>query len=472
MLACNAQIEGLQAGELAIWGPMWYKTGVMKPEKKLLEGMAITSLITLMVAINILRPTPISLAALAACTILVALVVRRLLASPNPPRLAFSPSAPSMPPNWMRRSENPEELTDKLFSVVQDIMVDLGEEGKAVNEMKMRRELRRRLGEAVQETIGPPVVGQIIEATIVLSDLRGFSVMTQGCSACEVVDMLNRYYARMCEIIYRYGGRVDKFMGDSIMAIFGAPVSRRKEIEQALCCAAEMQMAMDSFNRENEKLGMPKLYMGIGINTGKVVAGQIGSNLHSEYTVIGDGVNLASRIEAYTLRGQILLSESTYERVKDLIRVDKPFYVFVKGKSEPVPLYELISIREPYNLQVPDREARRNVRVDVNLPFEFQVCEGKRVRPDTYGGRILNISSGGMFASTFAFVETYSNIKFRLKANFIGVESNDIYGTILNAEKNAELYEMNVEFTIIGPEDRSVITEMVERIVRSSFPLS
>lgn len=434
--------------------------------------MAITSLMTVLLAINILRPSSLSLAALAACTILIALVVRRLLASSNPPRSALSSFASPIPNHWRKTKNDPEKLTDSLVSVMQEIITDVHEEGKNLDGSKMRQELQRRVGAVVQEVMGFQMGGQIIEATILLSDLRGFSVMTEGCSAPEVVDMLNRYYARMCEIIYRYGGKVDKFMGDSIMALFGAPGDMRKEIEHALCCAAEMQIAMEGFNKENEKLGMPRLYMGIGINTGKVVSGKMGSHLHSEYTVIGNEVTFASRIEAHTLRGQILMSQNTYERVRDLIRVHEPIYVSVKGKSEAVPLYELISIGHPYNLQVPDREARGSLRVDVNIPFEFQVCEGKLVRPDTHEGHILNISSGGMFASTFVHVEPYANIKFRLQANILGVQSDDIYGTILNSERNAELYEMNVEFTTIGPKDRNEIREMVDRIVRSSFPPS
>jgi len=444
----------------------------MKAEKKFLEGMAITSLMTVLLAINILRPSSLSLAALAASTILVALVVRRLLATSNTPRSALSSFAPPILNYWTKTNNDPEKLTERLVSVVQDLVTGIREEGKNLDGSEMRQELQRRVGEVVQEAMGFQMGGQIIEATILFSDLRGFSVMTQDCSAPEVVDMLNRYYTRMCEIIYSHGGKVDKFIGDSIMALFGAPGGMRKEIEHALCSAAEMQIGMEDFNAENEKLGMPKLYMGIGINTGKVVAGKMGSNLHSEYTVIGNEVTFASRIEAHTLRGQILMSQNTYERVRDLIRVDEPICVSIKGKSEPVPLYELVSIGDPYNLQVPDREVRRSLRVDVNIPFEFQVCQGKLVCPDTHEGRILNISSGGMFASTFIRVEPYSNIKFRLQPNVLGVQSDDIYGTILNSERNAELYEMNVEFTTIGPKDRNEISEMVDRIVRSSFPPS
>jgi adenylate cyclase len=325
------------------------------------------------------------------------------------------------------------------------------------------------MGIVIEQTTGFPVSSQTLEVTVVLSDLRGFSIITESYSAREVVDLLNRYFSHMCEIIYRHGGTVDKFMGDSIMALFGAPVSRRDYIEHAVCCAVEMQILMDTFNKENEKLGMPNLYMGIGINTGQVVAGKIGSDLHSEYTVIGDEVNLASRIETYTLRGQILISQKTFSRVKDLVTVEKPIYVSVKGRREPTPLYELLAIGEPYNLQVPEREARRSLRIDVNIPFKFQICEGKIVRPEIYEGRILNISSGGLFACTLSEVEPYFNVKFMLGFNTLGVKSNDIYGKILRVRKEAELYEMNIEYTVIHPEDRDAIKELVNQIVQSGF---
>jgi adenylate cyclase len=246
-------------------------------------------------------------------------------------------------------------------------------------------------------------------------------------------------------------------------------VSRPNHIEHAVCCAVEMQIAMDTFNKENENLGMPTLYMGIGINTGEVVAGKIGSDLHSEYTVIGNEVNLASRIEAYSLRGQILISERTFSQIRDLVKVENPIYVSVKGRHEPTPLYEILSIGKPHNLEVPEREARRSLRVEVNIPFEFQILEGKVVRSETCEGRVLDLSSGGMFASTLAEVEPYFNIRFRLEFNILGVKSSNIYGKILRVRKSAELYEMNIEFTAINPQDRNAIKELVNQMVQSGF---
>ena len=181
------------------------------------------------------------------------------------------------------------------------------------------------------------------EVTILLSDLRGFTAMAEQFPAASVVEMLNLYFSKMSEIIVTdHGGMIDKFIGDSIMVIFGARTSRSDAIERALSCAVHMQIAMDEVNRENESLDLPALYMGIGINTGTVITGKVGSNLHSEYTVIGDEVNLASSIVAFSLRGQILISENTYQRAKDYIETGDPTTVFVKGKKDPVSLHELL----------------------------------------------------------------------------------------------------------------------------------
>jgi adenylate cyclase len=273
----------------------------------------------------------------------------------------------------------------------------------------------------------------------------------------------------MCEIIYRHGGTVDKFMGDAIMALFGAPCARPKDIERAICCAVEMQIAMDRLNRENEALGLPNLYMGIGINTGDVIAGKIGSELHSEYTVIGDEVNLASRIEAFALRGQILISEKTYQRTRKLVFVKKPVLVSVKGKEGPVSLYELKGVGTPYSLEVPEREARRSIRVDVDVPIVIQLCEGKMVKPETYKARILNIGYGGLLASTSAKMLPHKTIRFRLNVQVLGIESGDIYGRILRVTKKGALFEISVEFTALTPSDQNAIKQMIDRILQGHF---
>ena len=152
------------------------------------------------------------------------------------------------------------------------------------------------------------------EVTILLADLRGFTALSGSQPASVVIAALNRCLARLSEVVFKYQGTIDKFMGDSIMVLFGAPVAREDDVDRALLCAVEMQIAMRELNFAHLTERLPEVFLGVGVNTGTVMAGRFGSDVYSEYTVIGEAVNLASRIEALSLRGQVLISDSTYQR--------------------------------------------------------------------------------------------------------------------------------------------------------------
>jgi adenylate cyclase len=170
--------------------------------------------------------------------------------------------------------------------------------------------------------------------------------------------MLNRYFDAMGNIINKYDGTIDKLMGDSILVVFGFPEERATDAENALACAVEMQMTMCKLNDVNRSMYMPDLFTGIAINTGSVVVGDLGSEHYHEYTIIGDAVNLTSRIEAQCLRGQILISENTYAQIKEFIEVGPPNRVEVKGARSAVDLYELHATERPHSMEVPRREGR------------------------------------------------------------------------------------------------------------------
>ena len=143
------------------------------------------------------------------------------------------------------------------------------------------------------------------KVVVLVSDIRGFTSISEEYEGIAVVEMLNRYFNVMNHIIIeQYSGVIDKYIGDSVMAVFG--INDEKDMLcNAIECAIEMQKAMDEINKKNIELGMPKIYMGIGISYGEVVLTRLGNALHSELTVIGNIVNLASRIEAFSLRGQV-----------------------------------------------------------------------------------------------------------------------------------------------------------------------
>src|SRR5438876_12124366 len=156
---------------------------------------------------------------------------------------------------------------------------------------------------------------------MLVSDLRGFSSMVARLDPHTVVQITNRYLARMIDVITRYRGTVDEFQGDGILAFFGAPLAAPDDAERAVACAIEMQQALVAVNDEQRAAGLPELAMGIGINTGEVIVGNIGSEQRTKYGAVGAAINLAYRIESQTIGGQVLLGPRTYELVCDVVDV-------------------------------------------------------------------------------------------------------------------------------------------------------
>ena len=299
------------------------------------------------------------------------------------------------------------------------------------------------------------------EVSILLADLRGFTAISADRSAGEVLRMLNPVLIKMSEIIFKHGGTIDKFMGDSIMALFGAPRSRSDDVARALSCAVEMQVWMRDFSAEQRKNGLVELFMGIGINTGNVLAGTLGSDVYSEYTVIGDEVNLTSRIEAFSLRGQVLISESTYKRSNDFVVVSDPMSVSVKGKSEPVNLYEVLSI-PTRGLHVPRQEVRRSHRVAVKVPFRYQIVRESVVIPHVYNGTIHDIGYHGVLIETDEELTPMTDLKMEVSLPEVDYLARDLYGkTVNNKIINGHTYT-GVEFTSVSSTANSKIQLLVQ----------
>jgi adenylate cyclase len=347
-------------------------------------------------------------------------------------------------------------LTQALLHLLQ-------EQGLATGSSQTAFEEIVRLAIARSGSIARPSESR--DVTILLSDLRGFTATTERHSAIAMVEALNRYLEKMSEIILRHGGSIDKFMGDSIMALFGAPDSLHNDIEAALRCAIEMQTAMADINAVNQALGMTPLFMGIGINTGEVIAGHLGSRYHSEYTVIGDEVNLASRVEAHSLRGQILLSEKIYVKAKDFIKIGRVNEVFMKGKKSVVRMVELLGVTSAPAVEVPAGDTRIGPRVEVDMPLSFQVIEDKSVLPNRISGRIVDISYGGMYIQSNTEVPLFCDIKMVLSLSLLVQEHADVYGKVLRMTAVADGFEYRIEFTSIDVQAQSALKEFVDRLV-------
>ena len=206
--------------------------------------------------------------------------------------------------------------------------------------------------------IGPG--GKQVECSILFTDFAGFSSITKTMAAGDVVDLLNRYFSELIPIIKKHGGFPDKYIGDAIVAIFGAPVHLDDHADRAVRCSIEMQKAMRSINRRLQDEGNRLFEMRIGINSGEVVAGAIGCNLKLEYTSIGETTNLAQRMESACSIGHILISENTFNMISgckyDAEVQRTPDEKDVKGYSQPIKAYSIF----PHDLRITKIEGEQD----------------------------------------------------------------------------------------------------------------
>ena len=224
-------------------------------------------------------------------------------------------------------------------------------------EKRMKTTLYRYMTPSVAEQVmalgeDSLMVGKRRDVTVLFSDIRGYTTLTESLEASQVVSMLNEYFETMVEAVFNHQGTLDKFIGDALMALFGAPLPLENHGWSAVESALDMRERLIHFNRSRRASNQPIINIGIGLSSGEVVSGNIGSRRKMEYTVIGDGVNLSSRLEGVTKQYgcDIVMSEHTYERCRDLVWVRELDLTRVKGKTKPVKIYELIGSRQSHRL--------------------------------------------------------------------------------------------------------------------------
>ncbi len=345
---------------------------------------------------------------------------------------------------------------------VADIIEDLyGKEDRANLDAKLSERLHPLLDELLLES--QPIEGT--EATILIADIRGFTALAESLPPKVLIQMLNRYFTLMGQVIERHGGFIDKFMGDAVMALFGAPSRRPDDLLRALTCAVEMQQALWELNRRCSERGEPSLYAGIAVSTGEVMAGSFGSRVHNEYTVIGDSVNLASRIEGYSLRGQVLMSKAVHDAARDHIEVGSVNEVMVKGKSKPVTIYELRRVLTPQAREVPSVEIRKSPRIDVSFPLSFYRVEQKRILAERISGKANDLGYFGLSADLPIGLSPQSEVLLELSPDLGKGGRAELYARVIHAWPKADSYRTSLEFTTLDTPGHLLIKRYVDKMI-------
>jgi len=308
---------------------------------------------------------------------------------------------------------------------------------------------------------GHKIGGRRKTVTILMSDIRGFTGLSETMDPEIMVQLLNRYLERMSKIILQYDGIIDEILGDSILAVFGVPEKHETDPARAVACAVAMQNALDDLNNEFIRERHPPLEMGIGINTGSVVVGNIGSEVRMKYAVVGSAVNTAARIESNTVGGQILLGESTYDLVKETVTCGAPQAFMMKGIKKPLVVYAVKRIGSPYNLELKLRETLET-GVYMNLPFRCWTVEHKKIGDSAVSGETVMLSENLITASIAPGLDPLTDIK--LVFDFC-VEAHcfeDIYAKVLSVKEKEGASVHQLQITSIDPKDRDILDQWMK----------
>lgn len=320
----------------------------------------------------------------------------------------------------------------------------------------IRKTFGRYLSDDIVDTIlespeGSSLGGEKRKLTIMMTDLRGFTAISERLAAETVVSIINIFLEIMTEIILKYQGTIDEFIGDAILAIFGAPLMQENDAQRAVACALEMQLAMDDVNARYREAGYPEASMGIGINTGDVVVGNIGSSKRTKYGVVGRHVNLTSRIESYTVGGQILISESTVDECGGLLRIDDQMEVMPKGVREPIMIYEVGGIGGDFQIFRPEKAPVELAPLPEPITLKFTFLEGKHAGKDRHEAVIAKMRDRLAEVQASLNAEKLTNLKMFLFDQEGREITSEVYAKVIEVtSENPPVFIIN--FTSVPAE--------------------
>ena len=338
----------------------------------------------------------------------------------------------------------------------------------------LNRQLERR-NQFIRETFGrytsDDIVGVLLDlpegltlggekrqVTLLMSDLRGFTALAEQLEPAVVMALLNHYLSAMIEIIHKHGGTIDEIIGDAILVIFGAPVPMPDAAQRAVCCALEMQKAMDGVNEHNRQKSWPEIEMGIALHTGEVVVGNIGSTKRSKYGVVGQMVNLTARIESFTVGGQVLVSPTLVSAVDHGLILSDEVEVHAKGMRQALNCRELLGHADHPELLLAEEEPNF-VALDDPVPVYYRELAGKQIDEQRRRAALVSLSPRQAVIEVAGHLPRYANIMLERETASPGEE---IYAKVLRAlDSSPQRYV--IRFTSVPAKMRAWLDRLVSK---------
>jgi|SRR3954465_3509436 len=307
------------------------------------------------------------------------------------------------------------------------------------------------------------------EVTILFADLRGFSAIAEKHPGPVVIQLLNRCFGLMVDIIARHYGIVDKFIGDAIMVIFSADSPQAGDHAwRGVLCGIEMQIAMNELRMRHIEEKAPELYMGIGISSGDVMAGLIGSEAYRAFTIIGEHVNIAARIEALSLRGQILMSEETYAHCREFVHAGAPTAVHVKGKTDLMRVREALGVPS-LGKTVPRQDVRSSPRAQVRIKADYWIVKEKVVSGKEAHGVIHDLGYNGALIQLEEPMPLYTELKLGFDLPNVEERLEQIYGRVVSVLQRDGEALSGIEFTSIDSTSSAHVRFFVQMVLQAEY---
>ncbi|MBW2734969.1 MAG: response regulator [Deltaproteobacteria bacterium] len=350
----------------------------------------------------------------------------------------------------------------RLDESIQELM-------KTQKQLKQQRDfVRKTFGRYLSDEVvtgiletpeGLKLGGESRVISMLMSDLRGFTSMSEQFSPETVLAIINNYLEAMTEVVLRYNGTIDEFIGDAILAVFGAPVLRKDDALRAVACAVEMQRSMAEVNQWNREHDYPDIGMGIGVHTGEVVVGNIGSERRAKYGIVGRNVNLTSRVESYTVGGQILITSNTRDACDGLLTIEKELEVSPKGVVGPITLHDIRGVGGRYALSLPQDTVEALKTLGTSIDVVFCRVVGSDVCKEMRTAQMIELSGEMALISSDAGIPSLlSNVCIVLNQSE-ELASERIYGKVLEIDPQTRSFL--VQFTAMSPAMKTCIQGLV-----------